>query len=89
MNQASTPFHPSRFASLRATTPVSTSWEAIIDELKGTRHETQTRLYRQTIARLLQAEQDGDEQLLQKLKVEKERIKQYRTRHGLFRIHYG
>lgn len=77
MNQASTPFHPSRFASLRATTPVSTSWEAIIDELKGTRHETQTRLYRQTIARLQQAEQDGDEQLLQKLKVEKERIKQY------------
>lgn len=76
MTQNTTSFQPSRFASLRATTPVPTSWEAIIDELKGTRHETQTRLYRQIIARLHQAEQDGDNLLLPKLKTEKDRIKQ-------------
>ena len=76
MIQNTIPFQPSRFASLRATAPVSTPWETIIDELTGPNHEAQTKLYRQKIARLHQAEQDNDNLLLQKLKAEKEQIKQ-------------
>ena len=68
MIQNTIPFQPSRFASLRATAPVSTPWETIIDELTGPNHEAQTKLYRQKIARLHQAEQDNDNLLLQKLK---------------------
>ena len=76
MNQTSFPFQPSRFASLRATTPVPVSWETIVNELTGPFHKAQTELYRQTIARLHQAEQDNDNLLLPKLKAEKEQIKQ-------------
>lgn len=76
MNQTPFPFQPSRFASLRATTPVSVSWETIVDELTGPLHQVQTGLYRQTITRLHQAEQAGDNLLIQKLKTEKDRIKQ-------------
>lgn len=50
MNQAPSPFQPSRFATLRTTTPVPVSWETIISELTGPHHEGPTRLYRQTIA---------------------------------------
>lgn len=76
MNQAPSPFQPSRFATLRTTTPVPVSWETIISELTGPHHEGPTRLYRQTIADLRQAEQINDNQLLQKLKKDKDRIKQ-------------
>lgn len=76
MIQNTIPFQPSRFASLRATTPVPVSWETIVNELTGPFHKAQTELYRQTIARLHQAEQDNDNLLLPKLKAEKEQIKQ-------------
>ena len=76
MNQAPSPFQPSRFATLRTTTPVPVSWETIISKLTGPHHEGPTRLYRQTIADLRQAEQTNDNQLLQKLKKDKDRIKQ-------------
>ena len=52
MIQNTIPFQPSRFASLRATTPVPVSWETIVNELTGPFHKVQTELYRQTIARL-------------------------------------
>ena len=45
MNQTSFPFQPSRFASLRATTPVPVSWETIVNELTGPFHKAQTELY--------------------------------------------
>ncbi len=76
MIQNTIPFQPSRFASLRATTPVPVSWETIVNELTGPFHKAQTELYRQTIARLHQAEQENDNLLLPKLKAEKEQIKQ-------------
>ena len=76
MIQNTIPFQPSRFASLRATTPVPVSWETIVNELTGPFHKVQTELYRQTIARFHQAEQDNDNLLLPKLKAEKEQIKQ-------------
>ncbi|MBP3517079.1 MAG: DUF3874 domain-containing protein [Parabacteroides sp.] len=76
MNQAHYPFSPSRFATLRSTAPVPVSWETLISELTGPYHEKATRQYRQTLAALQQAEQTGDTLLLQKLKKEKERIKQ-------------
>ena len=60
MIQNTIPFQPSRFASLRATTPVPVSWETIVNELTGPFHKAQTELYRQTIARLHQAEQEND-----------------------------
>ena len=75
MIQNTIPFQPSRFASLRATTPVPVSWETIVNELTGPFHKAQTELYRQTIARLHQAEQENDNLLLPKLKAEKEQIK--------------
>lgn len=57
MNQTPFPFQPSRFATLRTTTPVPVSWETIISELAGPHHKGPTQLYRQTIADLRQAEQ--------------------------------
>lgn len=74
--KTSVSFQPSRFASLRATAPVPVSWEAIIHELTGPRHERQTRLYRQTVADLHKAEQNNDNLLIRQLKAEKEHIKQ-------------
>lgn len=43
-------FHPSRFLSLRATTPSSCTWEEIVQELTGERHAATTALFRSLAA---------------------------------------
>jgi len=39
-------FRPSRFLSLRATTPSPCTWEEIMQELTGERHAAATALFR-------------------------------------------
>ena len=39
-------FRPSRFLSLRATTPSPCTWEEIVQELTGERHTAATALFR-------------------------------------------
>lgn len=43
-------FHPSRFLSLRATTPSPCTWEEIVQELTGERHAAATALFRSLTA---------------------------------------
>ena len=67
---------PSRFASLRATTPTPTTWTAIFQELTNGMHARETLLYRETDLALHQAERMGDQPEIRELKERKIRIKQ-------------
>lgn len=69
-------FQPSRFSSLRSTTPVPTPWEAIVRELTDGTHAQATLLYRETDLALRLTEQTGDETRILPLKEKKSRIKQ-------------
>lgn len=55
-----TSFQPSRFGSLRDTLPQPSSWEAIVDEIRGSLHQAATRHYRGTAEKLAQLEASGD-----------------------------
>ncbi len=68
-------FQPSRFASLRDTCPQPVTWEALAEEIRGETHAVTTRLYRDTCARLVEAEAAGDEQTANELKLWKSRLK--------------
>lgn len=69
-------FQPSRFVSLRATSPIPTDWESILQELRGDDHLQTTRSYRETLLAIQQAEQAGDTALADRLKERKDRLKQ-------------
>ena len=68
-------FWPSRFASLRDTVPVPTTWGDLVEEIRGGRHLTVTRLYRETCARLAEAEAAGDIASVEELKRRKVSLK--------------
>ena len=68
-------FWPSRFASLRDTVPVPTTWGELVEEIRGGRHLTVTRLYRETCARLAEAEAAGDIASVEELKRRKVSLK--------------
>ena len=68
-------FWPSRFASLRDTVPVPTTWGDLVEEIRGGRHLTVTRLYRETCARLAEAEAAGDTATVEELKRRKVSLK--------------
>lgn len=53
-------FFPSRFLSLRDTHPQASSWEAIVDEIKGPLHRDVTLHYRETLSRIRALEGEGD-----------------------------
>ncbi len=69
-------FQPSRFVSLRTTSPIPTDWESILQELRGDTHLQTTRSYRETLLAIQQAEQAGDTALADRLKERKDRLKQ-------------
>lgn len=70
-------FQPCRFLSLHAKTAASRiSWEALVDELKGTTHERATTLYRTTTRQLQLLEPNGNPDEIQRLKEHRSRIKQ-------------
>lgn len=75
MNEMSS-FKPSRFVSLRATTPEPASWEAIVSELTGDTHASATRSFREICRALTEAERNGDKPRAELLKERKSRIKQ-------------
>ena len=62
-------FQPSRFNSLRDTRPMSSSWEAIVNEIKSTVHQAATQHYRDTAAKVKMLEQSGQEEQAESLKV--------------------
>ncbi len=66
---------PSRFNTLRDTTPQPTTWEAIINEISSNRHEAATRHYREVCALLAEAEARGDTERIEELKQQKQRLK--------------
>lgn len=68
-------FRPSRFASLRDTVPVPTTWGELVEEIRGGRHLTVTRLYRETCVRLAEAEAAGDIASVEELKRRKVSLK--------------
>ena len=68
-------FWPSRFASLRDTVPVPTTWGDLVEEIRGGRHVTVNRLYRETCARLAEAEAAGDIASVEELKRRKVSLK--------------
>ena len=68
-------FWPSRFASLLDTVPVPTTWGDLVEEIRGGRHLTVTRLYRETCARLAEAEAAGDIASVEELKRRKVSLK--------------
>ncbi len=68
--------NPSRFNTLRDTTPVPTTWEAIVTEIVSNRHEAATRHYREVCALLAEAEAAGtDTAHIEELKQQKQRLK--------------
>ncbi len=66
---------PSRFNTLRDTTPVPTTWEAIVTEISSHRHEAATRHYREVCALLAEAEARGDTERIEVLKQQKVQLK--------------
>ncbi len=67
--------NPSRFNTLRDTTPQPTTWEAIVTEIAGNRHEAATRHYREVCALLAEAEARGDTERIEVLKQQKTQLK--------------
>lgn len=61
-------FQPSRFNSLRDTHPQSSSWEALVDEIKSLTHQNVTQHYRETLAKVDSLEKEGDDEKAESLK---------------------
>ncbi len=67
---------PSRFNTLRDTTPQAITWQEIITEIVSNRHEAATRHYREVCVLLAEAEAARtDKERIEKLKQQKQRLK--------------
>ena len=68
-------FRPPRFTTLHDTVPVPTTWDALVEEIRGGRHFSLTCLYRETCIRLAQAEAAGDTATAEEQKRRKSSLK--------------